>query len=539
MNNLLEVDYIVIGGGSSGCIVATRLAEETQSTVLLLEAGDTGEKNPETLSADGFKYAFSNDAVMLDRMSVKQKFCANRSLYAGTGRGMGGSGAVNGMVYTRGDKLDFAQWPKGWHWNDVEPAFQSVESRLRIRHREATTFTELALDAAETIGYKRKHSLNDGDLCGFMGYNDMNFEGDFRRSSYVAFIKECKSDSLIVKTNSKVQRIIFDDKCRAEALEVDINGIFHTIKINKEVILCAGALETPKLLMLSGIGEKQALQALDIPVIKDVPAIGKNLKDHPNVCIFYRGKQPVDFAYPQLYGFNRYNHSLPLPKNQPDTCITWLAAPITLKQSLYRMLPAVTLPAKLFFNPYLRHLLRALVTGAFLIKPLEAFVNNLYGVVVILGKPLSTGEIRLASNNVNDAALIDPAYYQHPEDIHTMLNAMNKVKVMMKAKGLSSWGNQTLIAAMKSSNEANLVKWIKSATMTTFHFCGTCKMGEDIDSPVDTQLRLKGFSNVRIADASVMPEIPVSALNAPSMMIGYRAADFIIHTSNNNEELSL
>jgi choline dehydrogenase len=168
-NTRQDFEYIVVGGGSAGCTVAGRLAEANAGSVLLLEGGDRAEANPETLSSDGFRYAFSNDRVMLDRMSEPQRACADRTLYAGSGRGMGGSGGVNGMVYTRGDRLDFFQWPAGWQWADVEPAYQQLERRLRIRHREATVFTEIALSAAKSVGFKRKHGLNDGALNGFMG----------------------------------------------------------------------------------------------------------------------------------------------------------------------------------------------------------------------------------------------------------------------------------------------------------------------------------------------------------------------------------
>lgn len=220
-------DYIVVGGGSTGCIVAGRLAEANAGSVLLLEGADRAEANPETLSADGFKYAFANDKVMLDRMSAEQSACGNRTLYAGSGRGMGGSGGVNGMVYTRGDKLDFAQWPAGWQWEDVEPSFQQLEQRLRPRYREATTFTETALTAAEAVGFQRKHGLNDGQLNGFMGYNDMNYEDNKRRHSYVAFVAENTSTALTVKTKSLVQKILFDEQQRATGVEVVINGKTH------------------------------------------------------------------------------------------------------------------------------------------------------------------------------------------------------------------------------------------------------------------------------------------------------------------------
>ena len=525
-------DYIVVGGGSAGCIVAGRLAEQNAGTVLLLERGDRAEVNPETLSADGFKYAFANDRVMLDRISEPQTACADRTLYAGSGKGMGGSGGVNGMVYTRGDKLDFAQWPKGWQWQDVEPAFQKLEQRLRIRHRDETTFTNIALTAAESVGFKRKHGMNDGNLTGFMGYNDMNFEGDKRRNSYVAFVAEPASGNLTVKTQSLVHRILFDTQAaaepRANGIEVTIDGRKQTISANKEVILCAGALETPKLLMLSGVGPKQHLESLAIPVVKDVPAIGSNLHDHPNVTMFFQGRKPVDFGYPQVYGFLRCNPALDLPPQQADTCFAWLAAPVTMQESMKRMGPATMLRGKKFFNPVLKGLLRFGLKLVLLLPPVNRFINNLYGIVIILGKPLSRGTVRLASRNAKDPAIVDLAFYKNDTDMETLLNGVEIAKKIAAHEGLKAWGNKPLAPASRSSKREVLKKWVHNTTMTTFHYCGSCSMGETADAPVDSQLKLKGFKNIRIADASAIPVIPVSALNAPSMLVGYRAADFVI-----------
>jgi choline dehydrogenase len=528
VSNPDNADYIVVGGGSAGCIIAARLIAANAGTVVLIERGDRSEANPETLSADGFKYAFANDKVMLDRLSVPQAECKDRTLYAGSGSAIGGSGAVNGMVYTRGDKLDFEQWPTGWQWQDIEPAFESLEAGLRIRHREGTVFTEKALVAAESVGFKRKHGLNDGALCGFMGYNDMNFENQERRNTYTAFLRAVAGrDTLTIHTKSLVHKIIFEGD-RAVGVEAVIKGKRQTIKANKEVILCAGALETPKLLMLSGVGPAVHLNALGIPVVKDIASIGENLQDHPNVAMFYQGRKPVDFGYPQMYGFQRFNPALPLPAGQADTCMAWMSAPVTMQQSMRRMGPASLLKGKKFFNPLLRFLVRTAVIIATSLPPVNKKINNLYGIVVILGKPLSRGNVRLASRDVKDPALIDLAYFRHPADMETMLNAIACAREIAAHQGLKEWGNKPLAGHLNSSKPEVWKKWVVNNVMTTFHYCGSCSMGDEADKPVDTSLRLKGMQGLRIADASVIPVIPVSALNAPSMMIGYRAVDFIL-----------
>lgn len=522
-----EYDYIVVGGGSAGCVAAARLAVEGGHRVLLLESGDGANINPETLSADGFKDAFANDRVMWDRMTLAQADCGKRSLYAGTGTGLGGSGAVNGMVYTRGDQQDFAQWPKGWQWADVAPAFIAVEQRLRPRPRAGSKFTDLFIGAALQLGFKRKDGMNDGDLSDVIGYNDMNYEGEFRRSSYVAFVRESSPQQLSVKTRARCHKVLFEGK-RAVGIQYEQNGQIGFAYAAGEIILSAGALETPKLLMLSGVGPRGQLQRHGIPLVVEAKGVGQNLQDHPNVCLFFRARHDIDFNYPQLYGFKHVSPASHLPASHPDTCFVLFSAPSTLKQSMKRMLPLMMLPGRLYQQRWLRGSIRRLIEWAFLLPPLQNYVAKIYGIVVILGKPLSRGSVQLGSSDPNQQALVDPAYYRHPADLETLLSGVETAKAIAGQDAMAAWGNQGLVQANRSHDPRKVSQWIKRATMTTFHFCGTCSMGDGDDCPVDTRLRVKGVEGLRVADASVIPSIPVSAINAPSMMIGWRLADFLL-----------
>lgn len=518
-------DYVVVGGGSSGCVVAGKLAEDPSVRVLLLECGDRGEDNPETLVADGYKDAFVNDRVIWERFSVPQSGCAGRRVFMGSGRGMGGSGAVNAMVYTRGDALDFETWGDGWRWGDIASDFDDLEAELKVNRRAPTDFTDHCIRAAEDAGMRHLRDLNAGDLHDVLGYEWMSYEGQERRSAYVAFVRPKQGqDNLVVQTGARAKRVIIE-RGAATGVVYEVDGREVTARARREVVLCAGALETPKLLMLSGVGPGHHLREHGIQVAVDAP-VGDNFHDHPNIQLFFHGKRTVDANYPQLYGFGRVGTSEQLESpTQPDACFVFYPARSSFREGLIRMLPAMAFPPSLYFaqDKLGPRLIRAGVERAFDRLAVQRFIARMWGIVVILGKPKSRGTVRLSSRRVEDDMLIDPAYFDHPDDLATVRAGVERARAIASQRPLATWGNRELLPGAFVRGAA-VDGFIKSNVMTTYHYAGTCRMGDGSEAVVDRQLRVRGVSGLRVADASVMPVAPVAALNAPSMLIGWRAA---------------
>ncbi len=520
-------DYVVVGGGSAGCVVAARLSEDPSVSVLLLEHGDDAERHPETARADGYKDAFVNDRLVWERFSAVDPRWGTRRLFMGSGHGLGGSGSINGMVYTRGAALDYEQWPSDWRWPALTESFEALEATLRPRPRPATEFAETCIEAAEQAGFRRSRDLNDGDLTEVLGYEAMNYEGDARRSSYVAFLKPALSrPNLRVLTNAAVERLRVGER--------GVSGVCFThdgarveVTARREVVMCAGALETPRLLMLSGIGPATALRRVGLPALYDVPGVGQNLHDHPNVCVFFKGDGEVDFAYPQLYGFGRANPGSDLPAAMSDTCYVFYPARSSLHQMMKRIVPGLVLPEGLYERSILRDSIRGAIDVAFGASMTRDFVERVYGIVVILGKPKSRGAITLEAADPRVPARIDPGYFADPEDMDTMVHGVERARRIAGARPLAEFGNTELSPGPLGRSRGAIERWVRLNVMTTYHYAGTCAMGEAEDAVCDPRLRVRGVPGLRIADASAVPVTPVSAMNAPSMLVGYRAASFL------------
>ncbi|MBL9107053.1 MAG: GMC family oxidoreductase [Myxococcales bacterium] len=534
MTDGLDFDYVIIGGGSSGCVIAGELSADPGVRVLLLELGDRAEDHPETLRADGYKDAFVNDRLVYERFSTPQPGCLRRPLFMGSGRGLGGSGSINAMVYLRGSAADFRGWDtEGWGWADVEPHFRAVEQRLDVHRREPTDFTEAAIEAAAAAGFRRQADLNDGDFLGGLGYEWMNYSGDRRRNSYVAFVQpHLDRPNLTVLTGAAVQRVLFDERRRATGVAFEHHGAGRSARARREVILCAGALESPKLLMLSGVGPRAELTRHGIAPVFDLPGVGENFQDHPNVTLFHLADHDIDCHYPQVYGFHRANPRSDLPPDQADTCYVLYPARSSFREMAMRMLPALTVPPALYHRTPLPALVRRGVMLAFRPELVRSYVRRIFGLVIILGKPRSRGRVGLQSPRACDDARIDPAYFSHPEDMDTMIAGVELARSIADAAPLQALGARELLPGRWAASRAALATFIRGMAMTTYHYAGTCSMGQGAGSVVDPRLRVRGITGLRVADASIMPVVPVSALNAPSMMIGHRAAQFLREDSS-------
>jgi choline dehydrogenase len=530
---LTTYDYVIVGGGSAGCIVAAELAQSAaRPRVLLLEAGPAAEEHPATLEADGYKDTFVNDSVFYDRFTAPQRNAGDQKVFIGTGKVLGGSGSVNGMVYTRGAKEDYDEWPKGWRWDDVKDDFAAVEARLRVRKRPATDFTRACISAAEGCGFRHSDDLNDGNLSNVIGHEFMSYEGDRRRSSYVAFLQDAGAiENLEVRTGARVHKVVVKDG-RATGVDYeDSHGPQH-VSVRREVVLSAGALETPRLLMLSGLGPSQTLRAAGVPLVADLQNVGQNLHDHPNLPVFFKSKNEVDCHYPQLYSFYRTRPESDLPPGQSDSCYVFWPARSAMKQAMQRMLPSMMLPDSLY-KTRARQLVRGGVSALFKAPPVNNFVDRMFGIIIILGKPKSRGSVSITSTDPNAPAVVDPRYLEHPEDKATLVQGVSVARKLAQTAGLSDWGAKELMPGPMARDEAALGKWVEKNIITTYHYVGTCSMGTNGSSATDLRLRLKGVSGIRVADASAIPSTPVSALNAPSMLVGYRAARYLLEDAPN------
>lgn len=522
-------DYIVVGGGSSGAVVAARLSEDAKRTVLLLEAGP---RDNSLLIRMPLAFRLIRQLALFDwdYSSEPEPHANGRSIHAPRGKVLGGSSSVNGMMYSRGHPRDYDQWAQmgaiGWSYEDVLPYFRKSERSDRGRstrrgaegpmHVSRIThddpITRAVKDAAVNLNYPLVEDFDAEPPEGF-GLPDLTIGGGRRSSTAEAFLAPARHRSnLQVVTGAHVVRIVFE-RSRAIGVEYRVDGAMFQAFCGHETILCGGAYGSPHVLMLSGVGPADHLRQYGIEVVADRPGVGEGLQEHPLVPMIFRSRQPLKLRSEiradrvALSAVRWMLSGKGLMATQPLSSVAYYRSqPHLERPDLEFALIPTSLDAKVWF-PGLR-------------KPQEDLLTT-YNIVL---RPESRGSVRLRSASPDDHPAIQFNLLEAEGDVERLCYGIDWTRELMATNPLNGFvGEETL----PGRSVKDVRQFIRAAAVTAQHPACTCRMGVDPQSVVDAQLRVHGLEGLRVADASIMPTLIGGHTNAAAIMIGERAADFI------------
>jgi choline dehydrogenase len=497
-------DVVIVGGGTAGCIVAARLSENPDVRVLLLEAGGD-ERRDDVRTPEAWPTLLGSDADWAAETSVQELL--GRRVPAPHGRVLGGSGSINVMAHVRGHRMDYDRWAElgaeGWGWDDVLPFHMATEDvpggnpafRGRggpIRPQPITRPHPLSIahvEAAAAAGVPRAVDLNDGELRG-TGLHDLLIDDAHRRqSSATAYLRRAAGrDNLAIVTGAMVTGLVFD-ATRCEGVEYVVEGRPRTARATQETVLSAGAVGTVRILLTSGIGPARELEELDISVVADAPEVGHNLQDHILLAgVRVRGNRGLSAPSGNFAESTLFTTFDGLP-GRPDVQICNI-------QVDYHT--AAQQPAD----------------GAFTMG-------------IGLMRPRSRGVVRLWSCDPSAPVMIDPRYLSERSDVDAAVTAVDLTARLAETGAFDEWGGRCDARVWLNRDRAQLEQLIADGVSSFFHLCGTARMGSDDQAVVDPCLRVNGVEGLRIADASVIPEIVSSNTQAAVMMTGEKAAALI------------
>ncbi len=529
-------DYLVIGSGAAGAVVAARLSEDANVRVVLLEAGRRDSSLLFKLPGLGFAvgaHPKSNWGFATEPLPGLD----DRALVFLQGRVLGGSSSINGMIYTRGHSREYDIWRQmgceGWGADGVLPYFKKSEGNargdgpwhggagpLKVRPaRPDVPICDAFLEAAAAAGFPILDDLNQDTVDGF-GYYDINVGAGRRMSTATAFLKPARArKNLVVVTEALAERLIIE-KGRAAGAEVARRGQRHAIRVEREIIVSGGAIKSPQLLLLSGIGPADQLRALDIPVHLDAPRVGQGLQNHVCYRPQYITNAPVTAAR-HISPLNAVKAGLDYALRRSGP----LAESYAPAGGFFRTDPGLETPDAQVVM--LSALAPTSVSGSrFRMRDLLPKEHG-FGLTIYQGTPHSRGEVTLRSADAHAAPKIDPGYFKDPRDMQVLLRAVNRMREMMGQPAIARYIDRELMPGVHIQGDGALEADIRQNGATAYHQCGTCAMGADGRAVLDPQLRVRGIDGLRVADTSIMPRIPNAALHAPTIMIGEKAAAMI------------
>jgi choline dehydrogenase len=500
-----SADYVVVGAGAAGCAAARILATNLDASVLLLESGGTNKR------ADVERPAAWSELLETDTNwgyeTVQQEGAAGRQIGIPMGRVLGGSSSVNGMMYMRGGAWDYEGWNEagnpGWDPETVYEAYRQIESLpdgdgeiygrkgplklLQVPVEHPLTVAYLA--AGAELGYPPTQDFNGGDQEG-VGVIPLNIHEGKRQDAYTAFIAPIEDrGNLTVISGATARRLILNESDdRVVALELQLGEELHTIQIGTELVVSCGAIASPQLLLMSGIGVPEELRAVGVEARVNLPGVGRNFHDHIGAPLAFESSRPIPPGQYQLVEANTYLRSEG-------------AAHYDLQ------IPMMQFP--------------------FLVLGFEGGDDGYTFFPGILD-PRSRGSVKLTSNDPAAPPAVDPQYLSEPIDLENLVFALNAARELAWADAFADWRKREVAPGPDYSDLAELKRYVQATASTYYHPAGTCRMGRDEEAVVDNRLKVHGVENLRVADASIMPTVTTGNTNAPSMMIGWRAGGFAV-----------
>jgi choline dehydrogenase-like flavoprotein len=527
----LEFDYVIVGAGSAGCVLANRLSADPMKTVCLIEGGGSDASLRVKVPA-GILSLYGNPRFDYGYTGVPQSEMNSRRIPVNRGKALGGSSTINSMIYIRGAREDYDEWAalgcKGWGYDDVLPVFKSFERNLIgqdaayhgfdgellvDRPRDPNVVARLFVEAGKQAGLPENRDFNGQSQFGVGVYNVTQDKGS-RFSAHTAFVKPIADRAnLHVLTETEVIDLDIDGD-KATAVNVVRNGIAHKIVARGEIILSAGAIGSPRILLASGLGPATELAAAGVEVKLNIPGVGKNLRDHIDGMITVRSKSlktlglslgnlPAILASPLNYLLRR--------KGMLTT--NYVEAGGFAKTRLSTGLPDIQFH---FVPGYRSHRGRLVEYG------------HGFAVHTCVLRPKSIGELTLAADGTRRNALIDHRFFSRSEDLDTLVEGIKVARAIFSRPALAELKGTEILPGPDVQTDDEIRAYLRAEALTVYHPVGTVKMGVDDMAVVDPEtLKVRGLSNLRVADASIMPTLIGGNTNAPSMMIGDKCARMI------------